>query len=46
MSKERIQRLVLRGAIVFLDYSNLGVCMDCIKDKQTNIRKFSAKRSS
>ena len=34
------------GAIGLLDYSDLGVCTDCVKGKQTNIRKFGARRSS
>jgi len=34
------------GAIGPLDYSDLGVCTDCIKGKQTNIRKVGARRSS
>ena len=46
ISKERIQRLVSSGAIGPLDYSDLGVCTNCIKGKQTNIRKFGTRRSS
>ena len=46
ISKERIQTLVSSGAIGPLDYSDLGVCTDCIKGKQTNIRKFGTRRSS
>ena len=46
ISKERIQKLVFSGVIGPLDYSNLGVCTDCIKGKQTDIRKFGARQSS
>jgi len=46
ISKERIQRLMSSGAIGLLNYSDLGVCADCIKGKQTNIRKFGARQSS
>jgi len=38
--------LVSSGAIGPLDYSDLGVCTDCIKGKQINIMKFGARRSS
>jgi len=34
------------GAKGFLEYSELGVYTDCIKDKQTNIRKLGVRRSS
>ena len=45
ISKERIQRLVSSGAIGLFNYSDLGVCTDCIKCKQTNIKKFGVRQS-
>ena len=46
ISKERIQKFLSSEAIGPLDYSYIGVYTDCIKDKQTNIKKFGAIRSS
>lgn len=45
ISKERIERLVSSGIIDPLDFSDFKICMECIKGKQTNIRKLGAKRS-
>jgi len=45
ISKERIERLVSSGILDPLDFSDFKICVECIKGKQTNIRKFGAKRS-
>ena len=34
------------GTIGPINYSDQGVCTDCIKGKQTNIKKFVARRST
>lgn len=46
ISKGRLERLVSHGILESLDYSDLNVCIECIKGKQTNIRKLSANRST
>ncbi|RZC02438.1 Retrovirus-related Pol polyprotein from transposon TNT 1-94 [Glycine soja] len=45
ISKQRIQRLVLDEILDPLDLSDFEVCIECIKGKQTNIRKLGAKRA-
>ena len=45
ISKQRIQRLVPEGILDSLNFSNLKSCIECIKGKQTNIRKIGANRS-
>lgn len=35
ISKERIQTLVSKGILGQLDFSSLGVCINCIKEKRT-----------
>ena len=35
ISKERLQRLVNNEILPNLDFINLGICVDCIKGKQT-----------
>jgi GAG-pre-integrase domain len=44
--KERMQRLVKSEILPNLDFTYLGVCIDCIKGKQTTHTKKSATRSS
>ncbi|CAM8940925.1 unnamed protein product [Rhodiola kirilowii] len=47
ISKERIMRLVKNEILPQLDFSDLNVCVDCIKGKQTkHIVKKSATRST
>ena len=45
ISRNRIERLVSNGILESLDFSDLQICVECIKGKQTNIRKLSAIRS-
>ena len=46
VSKERIQRLVADGILDTLDLTDLQVCVECIKGKQTKVKRLGAKRSS
>ena len=46
ISIERIKRLVNDEVLSTLDFTNFDTCINCIKDKQTNKSKKSAKRSS
>ena len=46
ISKQRIERLVSDGILDSLDLRDFKVCIECIKGKQTNVRKLSANRSS
>ena len=39
VSKERLERLVKNGILPNLDFIDLGVCVDCIKGKQTKHNK-------
>jgi len=45
ISKQRIQRLVLDEILDPLDLSDFEVCVECIKEKPTNIRKLGAERA-
>ncbi|KAL3613382.1 hypothetical protein CASFOL_042795 [Castilleja foliolosa] len=45
ISKSRIERLVSKGIINSLDFSDLNVCVECIKGKQTKHKKLGAYRS-
>ena len=44
ISKQRIQRLVSDGILDPLNLTEFQVCVECIKGKQTNIRKLGANR--
>ena len=44
ISKQRIQRLVSDGILDSLNLSKFEVCVKCIKEKKTNIRKLGANR--
>ena len=44
ISNQRIQRLVSEGILDPLDLSDFQVCIECIKGKQTNVRKKDANR--
>ena len=46
ISKERMQRLVKNEILSNLDFTDLNVCVDCIKDKQTKHTKKGATRST
>ncbi|CAA0806446.1 Uncharacterized mitochondrial protein AtMg00300, partial [Striga hermonthica] len=46
VSKERMQRLVKDEILSDLDFTDFGLCVDCIKGKQTKHNKKEAKRSS
>ena len=46
ISNQRIQRLVLEGILDPLDFLDLKVCIECIKGKQTNMRKNDANSCS
>ena len=46
ISKQRIQRLMSEGILDSLNFSDLKICIECIKGKQTNVRKIGANRSS
>ncbi|KAL0421271.1 UNVERIFIED_CONTAM: Copia protein [Sesamum latifolium] len=46
ISIERIKKLVNHGVLNTLDFTDFDTCVDCIKDKQTNVSKKGAKRSS
>ena len=46
ISKQRIQRLVSEGILNSLDFSDFKICIECIKEKQTNIRKVGTNKSS
>ena len=46
ISKQRTERLVSDGILDLLDFTDFDVCVNCIKDKQTNIRRLGAKRTS
>ena len=46
ISKQRMQRLVSEGILDSFDFENFKMCIDCIKGKQTNIKKVGANMSS
>ncbi|KAL0423426.1 UNVERIFIED_CONTAM: hypothetical protein Sradi_0877400 [Sesamum radiatum] len=46
ISIERIKKLVNDGVLNTLDFTDFDTCVDCIKDKQTNVSKKGAKRCS
>ena len=45
ISKQRMQRLVDDGILDPLNLNDFEVCIECIKGKQTNIRKLGADKS-
>ena len=45
ISKQMIQRLVSEGILDSLNFSDLKICIECIKGKQTNVRKIGANKS-
>ena len=46
ISIKRIKRLVSNEILQPLDYSDLNDCVNCIKGKQTNLRKYQARKCS
>lgn len=46
ISRERIERLVKNEVLPNLDFTDFGVCVDCIKGKQTKHTKKGVTRSS
>ena len=46
ISKRRIERLVSDEILDSLDFSDFENCTNCIKGKQTNIRRFGADRAT
>ena len=45
ISKERVLQLSKTNLIPSLDFKNAEQCVDCMKGKLTNVRKFESKRS-
>ena len=46
ISKQRIQGLVSKGILDSLNFLDLKICIECIKRKQTNVKKIGANKSS
>ena len=46
ISKRRIERLVSDGILNPLNFTDFDVCVNCIKGKQTNVRRLGANRIS
>ena len=46
ISRKRLERLVKDVILPNLDFTDLGVCVDCIKSKQTKHTKKGATRSA
>ena len=46
ISKERMERLVKNEILPDLDFTDLNICVDCIKGKQTKHTKKGATRST
>lgn len=46
ISKSRVERLVSDGILDSLDFSDFDVCVECIKGKQTKIKKYGAHRTT
>ena len=45
ISKRRIERLVSDDILDSLDFLDFDMCVNCIKGKQTNVRRFGANKS-
>ena len=46
ISRRRIERLVSDEILDPLDFADFDICINCIKEKQTNKRRFKANRTS
>ena len=46
ISKRRIEKLVSNGILDPPDFSKFVMCVNCIKGKQTKVRRFGATRST
>ena len=46
ISRERMERLIKNEILPDLDFTNLNICVDCIKEKQTKHTKKVATRST
>ena len=46
ISNERLQRLVKNEILPNLEFTDIGLCVDCIKGKQTKHNKKGATRSN
>ncbi|KAL4335653.1 hypothetical protein GQ457_07G001670 [Hibiscus cannabinus] len=46
ISKGRIERLVSNGILESLDFTDFNVCVECIKGKQTKIKRLGANKST
>src|ERR1044072_2879209 len=46
ISKNRVERLVSNGILDSIDFTNFGVCVECVKGKQTKTKKFGAYRAT
>lgn len=44
ITKRRVERIVSGGILSPIDFSNFVVCVDYIKVKQTNIKRFGANK--
>lgn len=45
ISKDRISQLSKSNLILIIDFKNASKCVDCLRGKMTNVRKFDAKGS-
>ena len=45
ISRRRLERLVLDEILDHLDFTNFDICVNCIKGKQINKRRFEANRT-
>lgn len=45
ISKKRIERLVSYGILDPLNFLDFDMCVNCIKEKQINIRRLAANRT-
>ena len=46
ISRQRIKRLVLDEILDLLDLTDFDICINCIKGKQNNKRRFEANKTS
>jgi hypothetical protein len=46
ISKNRVERLVSDGILNSIDFTDFNVCIECIKGKQTKIKKLGAYRTT